>query len=53
MLTITKRGVASARAALPHWRKAQQSIARRLGGGAIQALADASEAAAGLSPDRS
>jgi DNA-binding MarR family transcriptional regulator len=53
MLAITKQGVASARAALPLWRKAQKSIARRLGSGAIQALAAASEAAAELSLDRS
>lgn len=46
LLTVTKRGTAAARAALPHWREAQKSIARRLGAGAIQALAAASEAAA-------
>jgi len=46
MLAITKPGAAAARAALPYWRKAQKSIARRLGAGAIKALAAASEAAA-------
>ena len=46
MLAITKRGAAAARAALPHWREAQKSIARRLGAGAIQALATASQATA-------
>lgn len=53
LLAITKQGTAAARAALPHWRKAQESIARRLGAGAIQALAMASEAAAESSPGRS
>jgi DNA-binding MarR family transcriptional regulator len=53
LLAITKRGIAAARAALPHWREAQQSIARRLGAGAIKALAVASDAAAGSSPGRS
>jgi DNA-binding MarR family transcriptional regulator len=48
LLAITKRGVAAARAALPHWREAQKTLARRLGPGAIRALAAASEAAAGL-----
>ena len=46
LLKITKRGAAAARAALPHWREAQESIARRLGADAIKALAAASEAAA-------
>jgi DNA-binding MarR family transcriptional regulator len=45
-LAITKRGTVAARAALPHWRKAQQSIARRLGADTINALAAASKAAA-------
>jgi len=53
LLTITKRGVAAARTALPHWREAQRSIARRLGGDAIRALALASEAAAESSLGRS
>jgi DNA-binding MarR family transcriptional regulator len=52
-LAITKRGIAAARAALPQWREAQKSIARRLGTGAIQALATVSEAAAESSPGRS
>jgi DNA-binding MarR family transcriptional regulator len=52
MLAITKRGTAAARAALPHWRKAQQSIARRLGAGAIQALATASAATTKSGPRR-
>jgi DNA-binding MarR family transcriptional regulator len=52
LLAITKRGSAAARAALPQWRNAQKSIARRLGGGAIQALAAVSEAAAKSSPGR-
>ena len=52
MLAITKRGTAAARAALPHWRKAQQSIARRLGAGAIQALATASAATTQSGPRR-
>jgi DNA-binding MarR family transcriptional regulator len=49
-LTITKRGLAAARAALPHWREAQRSIARQLGDGATRALAAASEATSILSP---
>ena len=53
LLAITKRGIAAARAALPEWRKAQKSIARRLGAGAIQALAAVSDAAAESSPGRS
>ena len=53
MLEITKRGAAAARAALPYWREAQRSIARRLGGNAIRALAAASEAAAESSPKHS
>ena len=53
LLAVTKPGIAAARAALPEWRKAQKSIARRLGAGAIQALAAVSEAAAGSSPGRS
>ena len=52
LLSITKRGNAAARAALPHWRKAQASLARRLGGDAIRALATASEAVAELLPSR-
>jgi len=52
MLAITKRGTAAARAAMPHWREAQKSMARRLGAGAIQALAAASEAAAESGPGR-
>lgn len=51
LLSITRRGIAAARAALPHWREAQRSIARRLGAEAIEALAAASEAAA--NPGRS
>ena len=51
-LAITKQGIAAARAALPQWREAQKSIARRLGAGAIEALAAAS-AAAEKSPGRS
>jgi DNA-binding MarR family transcriptional regulator len=50
LLTITKRGSAAARAALPHWREAQKSIARRLGDGAIRALAVASAATAESNP---
>jgi DNA-binding MarR family transcriptional regulator len=46
LLAITQRGTAAARAALPYWREAQKSIARRLGADAINALAVASEAAA-------
>jgi DNA-binding MarR family transcriptional regulator len=53
LLAITKPGIAAARVALPEWRKAQKSIARRLGAGAIQALAAVSEAAAESSPGRS
>ena len=52
LLTITKRGTAAAREALPYWREAQKSIARRLGAGAIKALAAASRAAAESSPGR-
>jgi DNA-binding MarR family transcriptional regulator len=52
LLAITKRGTAAAREALPYWRDAQKSIARRLGAGAIQALATASQAAAESSPKR-
>lgn len=44
MLAITRKGTAAARAALPHWREAQRSIARRLGNTAIQALATAAAA---------
>lgn len=49
-LAITKRGTVAARAALPLWRKAQQSIARRLGADTINALAAASKAAAESGP---
>lgn len=52
LLEITKRGAAAARVALPHWREAQASIARRLGSGAIRALATASAVAAGSRPGR-
>jgi DNA-binding MarR family transcriptional regulator len=52
LLAITKRGAAAARAALPHWREAQKSIARRLGADTIKALASASQAAAESAPDR-
>ena len=52
LLSITKRGGAVARAALPLWRQAQKSIARRLGGDAIRALATTSEAVAELLPSR-
>jgi DNA-binding MarR family transcriptional regulator len=53
LLAITKRGIAAARAALPYWREAQGSIARRLGADAIEALAAASVAAAESRPGRS
>lgn len=53
LLAITKRGKTAAREALPHWREAQESIARRLGAGAIKALASAAEAAAESGPRRS
>ena len=53
LLAITKRGTAAARAALPYWREAQKSIARRLGADAVRALAAASEAAAESGPDGS
>src|SRR5262245_13925530 len=53
LLAVTPPGVAAARAALPRWREAQRSIARRLGAGAIQALAAASGAAAQSNPGRS
>lgn len=53
LLAVTKRGTASARAALPHWREAQKSIARRLGVDAIKALAAASAAAAESASGRS
>jgi DNA-binding MarR family transcriptional regulator len=52
LLAITKPGAAAARAALPYWREAQKSIARRLGAGAIQAVAVASHAAAESHPKR-
>lgn len=52
LLAITKRGVVAAMAALPHWREAQKTLARRLGPGAIRALAAASEAASGLGSGR-
>ena len=52
LLTITRRGTSAARAALPRWRAAQKSIARRLGSGAINALAAASAAAAESSLSR-
>ena len=51
-LAITRQGVAAARAALPRWREAQRSIARRLGTGAIAALAAAADATAESSPGR-
>jgi DNA-binding MarR family transcriptional regulator len=53
LLAITRRGTTAARAALPHWREAQKSIARRLGADTIRALASASQAAAESAPDRS
>ena len=53
LLAITKRGTAAAVAALPRWREAQRSIADRLGGDVIRALAATSVAAAELSPGRS
>lgn len=53
LLAVTKRGTAAARAALPHWREAQKSIARRLGVDAIKALAAASAAAAESASGRS
>jgi DNA-binding MarR family transcriptional regulator len=52
VLAITPQGKAAAHAALPYWREAQKSIARRLGGDAIQALAVASEATARSSVGR-
>lgn len=52
VLEITKQGVAAAREALPRWREAQKSIARRLGASTITALAAASEAAVESSPGR-
>jgi DNA-binding MarR family transcriptional regulator len=52
LLAVTRRGTAAARAAMPLWREAQKSIARRLGAGAIQALAAASEAVAESGPGR-
>src|SRR5262245_31159668 len=48
VLAITKSGTSAAQGALPHWREAQKSIARRLGAGAIQALAATAEATADL-----
>jgi len=49
---VTRAGLVAARAALPRWREAQKSIARRLGAGAIGALAAVTEAAVGSSPGR-
>jgi len=44
VLAITKPGTAAAQKALPYWREAQKSIARRLGAGTIQTLAATAEA---------
>jgi DNA-binding MarR family transcriptional regulator len=44
MLAITKAGTAAARTALPHWREAQSSLARRLGTAAVLGLAAAAQA---------
>jgi DNA-binding MarR family transcriptional regulator len=52
MLAITKRGTSAARAAFPYWREAQKSIAKRLGSGAIQALAAAADATLDLNTPR-
>jgi len=53
LLAITKRGTAAAVAALPRWREAQASVARRLGTGAVRALAATSQATAELVHGRS
>ena len=53
MLAITKRGTTAAQRALPRWREAQASIARRLGSSAINALATVSQAAAASKAPRS
>ena len=52
VIEVTRAGLVAARAALPRWREAQKSIARRLGAGAIGALAALTEAAVGSSPGR-
>jgi len=51
-LEVTRQGIAAARAALPYWHKAQKSIAGRLGGDAIRALAEASKATAQMTAGR-
>lgn len=52
VLAITRRGMAAAAKALPHWREAQKSIARSLGTGAVRALATASQATTELGHGR-
>ena len=44
VLAITKSGTSAAKGALPNWREAQKSIARRLGTGVIEALTATAEA---------
>jgi len=53
VLAITQPGTAAAHKAFPYWREAQKSLARRLGAGAIQGLAAASQATAVLGSGRS
>src|SRR5262245_57230465 len=52
LLAITRSGTAAARAALPHWREAQESIANRLGPAVIRALKVAAGAVAKTGPGR-
>src|SRR5262249_54831673 len=52
LLAITGSGTAAARAALPLWREAQESIASRLGPAVIRALTAAAAAVAKSSPGR-
>src|SRR5262249_12734989 len=52
LLAITGSGTAAARAALPHWREAQASIANRLGPAVMRALTAAAGAVAKSSPGR-
>jgi len=52
LLEITRKGTTAAREALPHWRKAQKTIAGHLGADAIRALATASKATSGMTVGR-
>ncbi len=53
MLSVTRKGIAAARAALPRWREAQRSIARHLSAPALGALDRATLAASRARPSGS